>query len=330
MQLESRQSLFYQLDANRRALPAWASFWMDLGRAVGSWERPGHRLVVGVALPTRAYAASLIAAGIVEARSKVDSGANAARHFKVLAEQQVNTPVRFREKDRVLNGLLAGVQTIEGEPRIGVCVSNRSGGSLTHWVREADVLRISLHTGEIKRLPKLQTGRRVIRSSFVRGFIPPERLLDFASRSDLECVIVGHVGVLRKEVEETPFVAQVGSQLESGTLQELLRVRKFQSADAPFRTHVLRAGGGKPDALPPGISPRVTLFDGSDAFLKWHEYWRHTHWVVLLDQGEAMLREAASVLYDDFVQRRVGEPSLKLSSRPPLGVEMMVFQERSR
>lgn len=320
--------LYFDLNGIERPLPAWGKFWFDLGRQVGAWRHDKQRLIVGVAAPTRAYAASFTASGIVASRADSPDNFTAAQHFKYLTEQPLNTPVRLRERDRILNGFLLGIQRLEGEVRIGVCVSNRSGGSLTHWIRESDALRISLHTGELTKLAKNPTGRQISRGGFIRAFVPLERLVEFQTRTVSECVIISQINLLRKEVEETTFVAKVGKLNTSGTLQELLRVSKFQTADAPYRTQVLRQTAGRPDTLPLKETPRVIIFDGSEAFLKWHDYWRGANWVVLLDQSEVRLRDAAGVLYGDFVQRRVGEVPLRLTTAPPQGVEMMIFQER--
>src|SRR4051812_14368091 len=77
--------LCYSDGVQWRYIPEWARFLVDLGSYVATTDTPKHRLVIGLALPARAYAAAFTALGIVLARSLLVAGkANLSEHFQEL------------------------------------------------------------------------------------------------------------------------------------------------------------------------------------------------------------------------------------------------------
>lgn len=83
----------------RRPLPEWATALIRLGSIAASSHLPGRRLVIGVAVPTRAYAAVLAAAGSVAADPQTlhqqggGSEADRDEHFARLCSLKPNSTV---------------------------------------------------------------------------------------------------------------------------------------------------------------------------------------------------------------------------------------------
>ena len=70
---EKRIESFYFNDAGSwQPMPTWAEFLVDLGTALADVETDSESLVLAVATPTRAFAANLIALGVVSARSNIE------------------------------------------------------------------------------------------------------------------------------------------------------------------------------------------------------------------------------------------------------------------
>ena len=61
-------SLYYMNKETWIPLPSWGQFFLDLGYALAIHDDPRNRVIAGLALPTRAYAASLTATGIIAGR----------------------------------------------------------------------------------------------------------------------------------------------------------------------------------------------------------------------------------------------------------------------
>jgi len=57
--------MYYQDGNNWINVPYWAASYIYLGSAIAAQENPLDRLIIGLAVPVRAYAAALIALGIV-------------------------------------------------------------------------------------------------------------------------------------------------------------------------------------------------------------------------------------------------------------------------
>jgi len=61
----SLTNIHYRVDPGIEGLPEWASYFLFLGFFLSSQPKTDSRSIIGVALPTRAYAAALAATGIV-------------------------------------------------------------------------------------------------------------------------------------------------------------------------------------------------------------------------------------------------------------------------
>lgn len=206
------------------ALPTWAKFFIELGWGLGEINGLGDRMIVGVSVPSRAYAAAFAALGTVLSRAAIPVTANTAdEHFGHFAELPPGTPVTLIEGNRKLKGLLTGCKELYGEPKVGVQVENKAGGSLTHWLPAKQAHRISARPDGEAKLPKKKTRHRIVsRDAFLKHLLAGESPWQFASASRLDCVLLGSITVLRQEIRETVFGLPAGRQIEAGTLNDVL------------------------------------------------------------------------------------------------------------
>src|SRR5687768_16142699 len=114
MPLEDR--LYYPADTDWKQVPEWASFCLSLGAYVSSFPKLQTRIVVGLALPTRAYAASLVATGVVYGSTSASGKRiNAEEQFRQLCGLGREEPVKLLCGKRKLQGVLVGSREMHGQ-----------------------------------------------------------------------------------------------------------------------------------------------------------------------------------------------------------------------
>jgi hypothetical protein len=339
----SLSNIHYTVEGRWESLPEWASYFLFLGFFIASQPKTETRSIIGVALPTRAYAAALAATGIVYYRTVMTKNrVEANDHFSALCELPSETSITYLHGHRNLSGLLLGCTDKFGEKRLIVKTLSTKSDDERHYVRAADALRIQVATSEtsasqpFQDVSKRQTGKLVTPvSSFVRALLGAESVTDFTISSRLECCIICRLTALRQEANETVFAAPAlsaalpltSNDLEKGTLQEVMRVRKFMGEGKSFRTDAIAAQSENVPTLARIATPHVAIFDGSTGFTKWRDYWRASHWLVLLDSTEAGFDEATRALNTEYITNRIGDVATTNVPAPPAGVELVFYRE---
>jgi hypothetical protein len=163
---------------------------------------------------------------------------------------------------------------------------------------------------------------------FAQHFLGIADVYEFVTSSRVECVIVGHTGLLRQEVKDTVLAVRPSptAELAQGTLQDVVRVSKFSGANDNYRSSVVYANG---TALPErfgGSGPAVAIFDGAAGFLKWRENFRNSSWVVAVARSERLAGDAADLLNSEYLQNRVDDECELDTPLIPAGAECTVFQ----
>jgi hypothetical protein len=341
----SLANINYEVDGEWETLPDWASYFLFLGFFVASQPKTETRSIVGVALPTRAYAAALAATGVVYnrtvlAKNRVDTDS----HFQMLCELPSGTPITYLHGQRNQTGLLLGCTDKFGEKRLIVQTPAPKSGTETHYVRATDSDKIQRAAGETqfnkssRASSKRQTGKLITPvSEFTRELLGAENAADLSHRSRLECCIIGQLSALRREITETAFaiftdsagkLSRIKDDFHQGTLQDVLRVRKFMGEGKAYRTDALAAQSQNVPIVARGGVPHVTIFDGSAGFTKWRDDWRSSHWLVLIDSTESGFDEAARSLNTEYITNRIGDAAVGDVPPPPAGVELVFYRER--
>ncbi len=336
-------NLYYSNGSGWHLLPYWAQFLVRLGSAIGAEAPPGVRTIAGVALPVRSYAAALAAAGVVAARSAVSvRSVDPYEHFEWLSTLPVGTPVRLTDGAKEYKGVFLGCEEMSYGPRAGVQVEKKVKGigGLARWFPPETATRIRQSDKEISvaKLPKKQGGRKVLtekdimsQNLFAQHFLGGADVYEFITSSRLECVIAGHTGLLRQEIKETAVASrspQTG-ELAQGTLQDVLRVRKFSGINDSYRTSVIYANSKTLPELPGGGVPAVTIFDGASSFVKWRDSFRHSSWIVLIDRTERLASDGADLLNSEYLQYRIEGESVPETPPVPAGIELTIFKEET-
>lgn len=151
-------NLFISKDNSWESLPAWAGFWINLGKFLANLPLQNERVIVGVALPTRCYAATMTAVGSILGNLNKKVYSNAEEHFNLLCKLPYKTPVKIlaknsKGKDRLYDGYLLGCQEMKhGEtiiPTLKVqteksSMKDHAARGMTHFVKAQEAHRIQL------------------------------------------------------------------------------------------------------------------------------------------------------------------------------------------
>jgi hypothetical protein len=322
-------ALYYYNETKWEMVPSWVNFFIELGSLMSRSTDISTRLIVGVAIPTRSYAAALTASGVVITRSRVSvNGISSVEHFKRLCELEPGTAVTFLHEDRKLAGIITDCSKIGGVERIGVRVHNMRSGGLTYRIAAADALKIEVAATSRKKLPKKQTGKLVLPlSSFAHQFLDKAQAKVFARESRLECTLLGRINAFKREILNTRFAIKTSTQeIAEGTLQDILRARRFLKPGEHYRSEVFRVDGKRPPISDVGL-PHFTIFDGATSFLRWRDSQRNANWIIFLDRTEPYFRDAASLLDQEYISNRINDEGLNLPPVIPLGIEIVSYYE---
>lgn len=186
-------------------MPQWARFFIDLGcQTALACRRSQNRLVVASAVPSRAYAAAFMAAGVVVTRStRGGNSQNVKSYFQSLIRLPIGTALLYRQGDRIYPAILDGVSDFEGEPRIRVRTQDRKAGGLTDLIPAHRARDISvLPTNECRLLAKPRQLR--VCTDFLNYWLQGADPHTFVSDSQLHCLVLGNVGQLFGEIGCTP------------------------------------------------------------------------------------------------------------------------------
>jgi hypothetical protein len=310
-------------------LPTWGAFFINIGRWVAQAETGKNRLVLALAIPTRNYAAALAALGVVLARANIPTGrTNTKRHFEQLCRLAKGTPVTFRYNGSRLKGIYQGTEKVDSEMRLRIQTENDRKGGLTHLVSIKECQNVAIAFTQNISLPKKQAGRRIVANNeFIYSLIGKVDPRKFSTKTRLECAVIGRFSILTQEIKEVPFACYSSkSKLNTGYLNDVLRVRKFLSEGEAYRSEVLPVHSDKPVQTANGLVPHVVIFDGATGFIKWRDRWRNSHWIILVERTEPRFQEAVTEINNEYGNRVDGEKIHNIPS-VPFGVELVVYQE---
>jgi hypothetical protein len=264
----------------RRSLPQWAASLVQLGSIAATSRSPGQRLVIGVAVPNRAYAAVLAAAGAVAAGPQtlhsLGAGSQADRdeHFAYLCSLRPNTNVWLVDARKVAQF---------------VCVDDTGDDPLI-VVREPS-------TGAFHMFPK-----RAAHKVKVRGL-------------RLDALLIGGISAIGLEVAADDLSVGGG-----GPLQALLKVDRYcRAGDRDSRSSILPSSGNLPERLN-GAEPVTVVFDGTKAFRRWRQEWRRSSWIVVLDRSSGNFHEGVALVEEEYALRHCDLLTPALPAAPALEI----------
>jgi hypothetical protein len=323
----SLNNLYYSDGQQWVELPDWGRFFINLGASCESSTKVKIRLAV--AIPTRAYAASLTAFGFVTNRllSKTNK-ITSQEYFQQLCDLEKGTPVSFVKNGRKKEGEFYGCKVLNSETWIMIRVHDQRAGGLSEGISERDAFNVKILSTKREKLPKRQTGRLVRPlSPFAQMFVD-EDALPLDKQTTLETIILGQRSVLYKEIAGTTFaIRNAENEFIEGTLQDILRVREYLNDTEHFLSQVIPVNSSLAIQAAKDLLPDLVIFDGVRGFLRWRDYYRKSNWMILLDRAESNFRDAAAILNQEYSKYGRNTYSIENLPTPITGMEMLYYNE---
>jgi hypothetical protein len=323
---ENLPRLHYLLSENvSEPLPEWAYFFMRVGHKLAIMPNNNYRVVAGIAVPVRAFACSLVATGVVLARTASKNPSNATQLQKIRSLKP-GTPVYVRTDDnKKLRGFIDEVKEIQGQERVVI----RTGKGETRYFsleQFASRITVSNRTFSLPVYPK--SGYPIEPpSKFLQCCLGKELAQKHILESSFETLLVGKKSVIKYEVSDTFLSCKRADKLAgvTGCLQEILRIRQFSGANKSYRTQCISSVNVTPEKAIGKQTPPIVIFDGAVAYIKLGHKWRSAIQIVLLDRTERQFADATELLNQNYTYRLANTP--KLPIKIPNGIEMMVYKE---
>ena len=331
--------VYFANDVNQWVpLPAWGNFFIDIGSRVAFSKTGQNRLVVGLAVPTRTCAAALAALGVVRARAVNPNKIIFKDKFEQLCKLRKGTRVFFSnspDSNEWSSAIYDGICNDYEQPRIRIRVkpkevrNKKQVPDTIYLIRKEDLYKVRLAAGAAERIdPQGKFDRPIVIKEFLDGCIGGADALKLSTTTQLDCVILGRNSTLREEITKIPFAYRSApSSFKEGVLQDVLRVRKFFTIEKQaYRLEVLPVDGHEPPKTAYELVAHVTIFDGAAGFIKWRDYYRNSHWIILLDRTEPRFQEAVYILNQEYIPPVDGEQIQGMPSIP-VGVELVAYEE---
>jgi|GEM_PF-1071118 len=323
---------FYFLNNNNQwaSLPEWGNFLINIGSNIVKSQIGEERFVVGLAIPTRSYAAALVALGVVLAKSVTPINSTTSKeHFERLCKLKQGTRVFYKDINGWSNAIFDGVCNDYDRPLIRVRTRNlarrmkKKEPDLIYFICKEKSQRIKFAPS----YPEIQLGKPLINQESPNNCLGSADAPNFCTTTQLDCVILGHIGILKHEITKIPFAySLLGYKFKEGTLQDILRVRRFMSRGEPYRSEILPVCEQKEPKAAEVLISNITIFDGASSFIKWRDYWRNSHWIILLDRTETRFENAVNIINQEY-SYRICEGGMQEIPLIPPGVEIVVYQE---
>jgi len=312
-------------DDKSKVLPEWAYFFMRLGYQLATMPNDSYRVVTCIAIPTRVFACSLVATGIVLAKAGSQNSIDTMQ-LEYIRGLKSGTSVYIRtDNNKRLRGIVKKFVEFHGKQYILIRTteSMEQGFSLNDYAS-----RITVADQDINLPRHQQSGYSVeTPSKFLQCCLGEKLAQTYILDSSFEALLIGKKSVIEHEVSSHFISCKTSDKVVgvTGYLQEILRVRQFSGANKSYRTQCVSSLNITPEKEIGKQAPPLVIFDGASAYINLGHKWRSAHQIVLLDRTERQVADAVELLNQSYAYRLTGTPSLP--ENIPNGIEMMVYKE---
>lgn len=306
------------------------AFFVEIGESLARSGAEDGRLVIGISVPARPYAAVLAGIGGVLARAELKdpTEADAESYFEHLSSLPQGTSVTWNNGRSRRPGHLFGVKDTPLGRRLMVKVSTSGGLSEACTVEAClgiQVLEEEINLPQGRGRGRPAGGGVGILSKLLVGSL----LFSFVSRTELDCLMVGVGSTLLQEAdEELALFDRVSGGYVSAPAAALMRVRGTSAAKDPYRSVIVGTNASKMMDKLASKKPAMVIFDGAQAYLRWRATWPSSPTLLILDRTEAHSLEAAAALDQERILYGSADSALELPSLPT-AVELTAYRTKA-
>jgi len=327
------KKLCYRSGPGWKIIPSWSQFLIEIGWKLARFPAAQPALAVGMALPTRTMAATLVGCGIVAERSKTRAKIDDWEiKLKLLEQLPYDAPVTLLKGGRRVKGKFKRIKVEDGVKFVEVQV----GGKDKHGCGRATISVPVKRCGgiepiqkEVKKLPVNPSGVALARNrDFLKYALKETDLDNFTGVSRLDCLFIGPAANIRQEAKDLELGIQAillnSKDYYSASPADILRARQVQSEGIPYRSEIFSAIS---DLSNKSIkeAPHVVIFDGGLGFDKWRHLFQNSHWLVVLDRSDHHFELGRQLLAADSLGRERADAVLDDLVDIPDSLELMAY-----
>ncbi|AQS59528.1 hypothetical protein [Desulforamulus ferrireducens] len=328
--------LRYRITAGWKKIPYWGMYFIRLGYLLMNMKKQNYRTILGITVPTRAYAASLITLGIISASIRPSyKSLNISREYiEFLQSLDYGTPVYYKDKSNSqIEAYFLGFSNTYANNHYKMKIQlAKSKKDILIPIEDVHKLSNRIHKNtkkmrDFNRYWDLYPGGQFVR--LLTRQVDPD---DFYRKSKLECIILGKIKHLEREINESPFsIISDATGINQAYLQDIIRVKRFTKENQGYRSEIFPLNQNKILLNTINHLPSFAIFDGASGFIRWRDHFNNSNWIIILDRTEWDLsfKEAVGIINQRYIQNRVNEGEIfKDIYPPPAGIELIAFEER--
>jgi hypothetical protein len=311
-------------------LPSWASYLVSVGTAFAKSRSASDRSVVALVLPTRNFAATLVATGITLHRAAEPVGSNDLQtHFDHLCSLPANTKVIYTSGKVQYKGLLVGVEQDSGVRGLRLKIAKQNETVIVVFLQKSGGIELSEWEGQLSE--RISARRIARRPGFLDAVLGPDQFRQFVTKSRLDTVLIGNARLINDEISNYRIAAEASSDsLYEGTFRDLLRIRRLDPNRA-FRSDLLSDTSG---SLPAGANPLETaiIFDGSTGFMRMRSKTSAFSQIVILDRTSSRFVDGVSAVNEEYSRESRNDCAAIYREHMNIawGIEVMAFREQRK
>ncbi len=327
------ENLFIKNSSGKyRTVPDWARWLFHAGETLAAIRQEKKNIVLGLSLPTRAYAALFLLIGFEtwNARQNFKMEKKECEYFKSLIQLEENTPLLIWDNGKWKRCFAKGGETVNNQKMFTVNVLGTNKKGHTRSVPKEGIFRIREALDPKREVGEHQLGYSMRGFDFLRRYYDKndEDILNYLISNESQFALVGSKAALKNEGEGLPIFLKILEKRKekwiSGSLLDILRINpflmsEFDLARGTVLSHdtVESYNGG----------PGLIVFDGSLPFLNHYDDLDADMKVVIFDRSEPRFSEASRIMLDQYYADRENEDDMLLCEKLPESVEAIMFEE---
>ena len=321
MEISDQFSLLHYVNNQQQwPLPTWATFFMNLGKALATIDMESKRYTIALALPTRSYAAAFIGAGVACANLLFRSHQD-AEYIEFIYSLPEGTSLKYYEQGKVKKAIKKELLEYNGKMLLGIQIED----STTKYILPNSVYKLEVAEQDYSQLPNKQAGRSVVPPSELLSTLVSEKAHEFAYHTRIDGVIVGSRNTLKDESQlSLTILPKDGDKEMQGYLRDLFRVEGFNphGLGHRFLLHSPSTNNLEMALLNKLEVFSTVIFDSALGFLKWQEIYNNQNWIVILDHTDANFSNAVAHINQLYIYRSQSAVKVTFPAIPN-GMEIM-------
>ena len=320
------------LSREYRPVPDWAKWLFHAGEKMAAIHKEKKNIVLGLSLPTRAYAALFFLLGFEtwNAIQSFKTEKNASEYFDKLIQVEKNTPLLIWDNQRWKRCFAIGIETVNNQKMFSVNVPGTDNKGHIRSVTRDGIFRVRKAVDPEREVGIRQLGYSMRGFEFLQGYYGQneEDILNYLISNKSRFALVGNKTVLKNENDVLPIFMKIWEKRKekeiSGSLLDILRIDSFllSELDLARGTFLSHETAGEYEDC-----PALIVFDGSLPFLNHYDDLHADMKVVIFDRSEPRFLDASRIMLDMLYSDRENEEDMLLFEKLPESVETIMFEE---